>query len=408
MQYACVSSITANDGAAHRIMTCGGRMPRSAATGLSQRKDYSCQCRRARNTPSAARPPASTRARTTRIRLTTQAIPSPSAAHCTHQTPGEVIRLMTNRKARISGAVNRNFTERNVLCTVPPNTGIIDGRSSGIVVQAHSVPPIETTMPRLPSRPVIYEINTIAWLSGLSRRAGATVTPATVPQQEGDTIAALGVHAVWLMGVWERSPAGLAVALATLQLLSDFRSALPDVTLDDIAASAYCVRRYVPEGRFGGSAGLALARERLASRGVRLILDFVPNHLARDHPWVEAHPERFIQGTPADLAANPVGFFHAGAHVIACGRDPYFPPWSDVAQVNAFSPGLRMGSVDALSEIASQCDGVRCDMAMLLMSDVFATTWGARAGAAPEEDFWPTVIRGVRAHAPDFTFIAEA
>jgi hypothetical protein len=263
-------------------------------------------------------------------------------------------------------------------------------------------------MPSIPPRPVIYEINTIAWLSGLSRRAGAAVTLATVPDEEWDRIAALGLHAVWLMGVWERSPAGLAVALANPRLLRDFRSALPDVTLEDIAASAYCVRRYVPDGRFGGRAGLAVAREGLASRGVRLILDFVPNHLARDHPWVEAHPERFIQGTLADLAADPAGFFRAGTDVIACGRDPYFPPWSDVAQVNAFSPGLRTGSVDALSGIASQCDGVRCDMAMLLMTDVFARTWGPRAGVAPAEDFWPTVIRDVRAHAPDFTFIAEA
>jgi hypothetical protein len=94
--------------------------------------------------------------------------------------------------------------------------------------------------------------------------------------------------------------------------------------------------------------------------------------------------------------------------VIACGRDPYYPPWSDVAQVNAFAPGLRAATVDSLCEIASQCDGVRCDMAMLLMTDVFARTWGDRAGAPPAEDFWRAVIGTVRADAPGFTFIAEA
>ena len=263
-------------------------------------------------------------------------------------------------------------------------------------------------MPRLPSRPIIYEINTIAWLSGLSRRAGVPVTLATVPDAEWEAIAALGAHAVWLMGVWERSPAGLAVALAHAGLQQEFRRALPDLTPDDIAASPYCVRRYVADGRFGGFAGLAIARKQLASRGVGLVLDFVPNHLARDHPWVETHPERFIHGTPADLARDPDAFFQAGPHVIACGKDPYFPPWSDVAQVNAFSPGLRMGTVDALRDIASQCDGVRCDMAMLLMTDVFARTWGDRAGTAPGDDFWPGVISRVLAQAPHFTFIAEA
>ena len=263
-------------------------------------------------------------------------------------------------------------------------------------------------MPRLPPRPVIYEINTIAWLSGLSRRAGSSVTLGSVPDAEWDVLAGLGVDAVWLMGVWERSPAGLAVALANAGLREEFRRALPDVTLDDIAASPYCVRRYVADGRFGGRAGLALAREQLALRGIGLVLDFVPNHVARDHPWVVTNPERFIQGTPADLAADPDAFFRSGPHVIACGRDPYFPPWSDVAQVNAFSPGLRAGSVEALCDIASQCDGVRCDMAMLLMTDVFAGTWGNRAGIPPVEDFWPAVIGPVLAHAPHFTFVAEA
>jgi hypothetical protein len=263
-------------------------------------------------------------------------------------------------------------------------------------------------MPRLPPRPVVYEINTICWLAGLSRRAGAAVTLGSVPEADWDALAALGVDAVWLMGVWERSPAGLAVALANAGLRNEFRRALPDVTLDDIAASPYCVRRYVVDGRFGGRAGLAIAREQLGSRGVGLVLDFVPNHLARDHPWVETHPERFIHGTPADLATDPDGFFRAGPHVIACGRDPYFPPWSDVAQVNAFSPGLRTGSVAALCDIAAQCDGVRCDMAMLLMTDVFARTWADRAGIPPLQDFWASVIGPVLAHAPHFTFVAEA
>jgi hypothetical protein len=263
-------------------------------------------------------------------------------------------------------------------------------------------------MPLLPPRPIIYEINTIAWLSGLSRRAGTPLTLATVPGAEWDALTAPGIDAVWLMGVWERSPAGLAVALANAGLRDEFRRALPDVTLEDIAASPYCVRRYVADGRFGGRAGLAVARDQLRARGIGLVLDFVPNHLARDHPWVQTHPERFIHGTAADLASFPAGFFQAGPHVMACGRDPYFAPWSDVAQVNAFSPGLRTGSVEALRDIASQCDGVRCDMAMLLMTDVFARTWGERAGIAPADDFWPGVIFSVLAEAPHFTFIAEA
>jgi len=51
---------------------------------------------------------------------------------------------------------------------------------------------------------------------------------------------------------------------------------------------------------------------------------------------------------------------------------------------------------------------VRCDMAMLMMNDVFSRTWGARVGAPPAEDYWPTIIPAVRDAHPGFRFIAEA
>ena len=63
------------------------------------------------------------------------------------------------------------------------------------------------------AHPFVYEINTWAWLDELSRRAGATVELGGVPDAEWEALAALGFDAVWLMGVWERSPAGIAIAL---------------------------------------------------------------------------------------------------------------------------------------------------------------------------------------------------
>ena len=68
--------------------------------------------------------------------------------------------------------------------------------------------------------------------------------------------------------------------------------------------------------------------------------------------------------------------------MLANGRDPYFPAWPDVVQLNAFSPDLRGAVIDTLGSIADQCDGVRCDMAMLMMNDVFERTWGERGGDA--------------------------
>ena len=80
---------------------------------------------------------------------------------------------------------------------------------------------------------------------------------------------------MWLMGVWERSPAGLAVANA--------RVAAPTA---------------------------------LAARGARLILDYVPNHVAPDHAWVTSDPERFLQGDEHDIGADPSGWTAAARKVL--------------------------------------------------------------------------------------------
>ena len=138
-----------------------------------------------------------------------------------------------------------------------------------------------------------------------------------------------------------------------------------------------------PTRSFGGPAGLAAARAALAARGIRLLLDYVPNHVAPDHPWVTSRPELFIQGDEHDLEADPAGWVAAGGRVLAHGRDPYFPPWPDVVQLDASSPALRAATAETLAGIAGQCDGIRCDMAMLMINDVFARTWGGRAGPAP-------------------------
>ncbi|MDN5940849.1 MAG: hypothetical protein L0H94_03110 [Nitrospira sp.] len=91
--------------------------------------------------------------------------------------------------------------------------------------------------------PVIYEINTWVWLSELSRTYRKPVTLATVPNQEWDALAAHGFDSVWLMGVWERSPAGIATSMRNQGLLEDFRRALPDFSPEDNVGSPYCVRR---------------------------------------------------------------------------------------------------------------------------------------------------------------------
>lgn len=256
--------------------------------------------------------------------------------------------------------------------------------------------------------PTIYEINTWVWLSELGSKTGKSINLGMVPSSEWDAISSLGFDAVWLMGVWERSPAGIAIANQNANLLADFRRALPDFRPEDNVGSPYCVRQYVVDLHLGGPKGLAVARKELAKRGLHLVLDFVPNHVAPDHPWVTNHPEYFIQGTPNDHLTDPSSYSQVGGTICARGRDPYFPAWPDVLQLNAFQPELRQRVIDTLSDIADQCDGVRCDMSMLVINTIFERTWGSRAGQRPATEFWTDVIPAVNKKHPDFLFIAEA
>jgi hypothetical protein len=136
------------------------------------------------------------------------------------------------------------------------------------------------------------------------------------------------------------------------------------------------------------------------------MLDFVPNHMAPDHPWVEEHPEYFVAGTELDLAREPKNYVWArrkqGDVVMAYGRDPYFDGWPDTVQLDYANPATQAAMAGELLRIATQCDGVRCDMAMLALPEVFERTWSRQS--AP---FWSTVIPRVRERVPGFTFMAE-
>ena len=173
-----------------------------------------------------------------------------------------------------------------------------------------------------PANPVIYEVNTAVWLTSLSQAAGRRLTLAEVAAPDWEAVTPAGVDAVWLMGVWERSPAGLAVTRADDKQMASFVDAVPDLKPEDVIGSPYCVRRYVADPMFGGPDGLAAARAALAARGVRLLLDYVPNHVAMDHPWVTSTPGVFVHGDEHDIGTDPAAWVAAGGQVLAHGRDP--------------------------------------------------------------------------------------
>jgi hypothetical protein len=253
-----------------------------------------------------------------------------------------------------------------------------------------------------PRYPALFQVNTRVRLSELGATLGRRATLDDIPDAELDRLARDGFDLVWFLGVWQTGEAARRVSASNPEWLAEFRRALPDFRESDVSGSPFAVRDYHVHTDFGGDAALARLRERLRSRALRLILDFVPNHVAPDHRWVTEHPEFFIEGSEEKLAAEPQNYRRFGERVLAYGRDPYFFGWPDTLQLNYANPALQEALLGELRRIARQCDGVRCDMAMLVLPEVFQRTWGI--AAAP---FWPRATAAVRAQAPGFLFIAE-
>jgi hypothetical protein len=271
----------------------------------------------------------------------------------------------------------------------------------------NQIPP--TGRLKVRKHPHLMELNTLAWLGELSRNAGQRITLAQVPAVEWDRLKKLGFDLVWLMGIWKRSATGRAMFRTDPSHFPEYDRALPDWHLANVSGSPYSIQDYSPDPRLGDWDALDWARNQLRQRGMGLILDFVPNHTGPDHPWLQSHPEYYIQGSEKDFRRSPSSYLvlerDPAPWVIACGKDPYLPPWADTAQLNHFNPETREALADTLRSIARHADGLRCDMAMLAVNAVFAMTWGSQLAAfpAPPLEFWPGLI----ASQPNLVWIAE-
>jgi hypothetical protein len=257
-----------------------------------------------------------------------------------------------------------------------------------------------------PRYPLLYQINTRVWLTDLSRQRGRPTTLDDVPDAELDRLAEMGFDWIWLLSVWQTGPLARQVSRTNPPWRREFEETLPDLSDDDIPGSGFAITGYSVHENLGGDAALARLRERLKARGLRLMLDFVPNHMGLGHPWVEDHPEHFIQGSELDQSRAPQNYTWAqragGGLLLAHGRDPYFDGWPDTLQLNYANPDTQEAMIGELVSIAGKCDGVRCDMAMLVLPDVFERTWDKRAPL-----FWPRATQQVRQRHPGFCFMAE-
>jgi hypothetical protein len=257
-----------------------------------------------------------------------------------------------------------------------------------------------------PHYPSLLQVNTRVWLTELARGLGRQATLDDIPEGELERIAGQGFDWIWFLSVWQIGEAGRNVSRNNAEWRREFQDTLPDLCDDDIPGSGFAITDYRVSKLIGGDDALARLRERLRKYSLRLMLDFVPNHTGLDHPWVVDHPEFYIKGTGDDIARVPQNYVkvkgRGGDLILAHGRDPYFSGWPDTLQLNYGNPATQAAMMTELARIASQCDGVRCDMAMLVLPEVFERTWGIKS-----QPFWPEATRKARSVSSTFRFMAE-
>jgi len=268
----------------------------------------------------------------------------------------------------------------------------------------------------LSNQPIIFEVDTRPHLTAMAPALGREATLEDIPDDWLGYLASLGIQYIWFMGVWQLGLSGKAISQAHSEWQGEFRKALPDLQTEDITGSPYAIASYQVDVCLGGNSALAGLRQRMKKFGLKLCLDFVPNHTGIDHPWVHDHPDYYIHGTSEHLSKFPANYTsvlcHDGPHILAHGRDPYFPGWADTLQLNYFNQEVQSKMLETLLDISDQCDALRCDMSMLVIPEVFSSTWQENHlinNPRPvKNSFWPDATETIKKSHPGFLFIAEA
>ncbi len=293
---------------------------------------------------------------------------------------------------------------------------------------------------------VLVAKNCLVWLEQLSREHGRELAGlGDIPDEALAQLAERGFNGLWLIGLWERSPASRRIK----RLCGN----------PEAEASAYSVRGYRIARRLGGDEGLEKLRQRAERHGIRLAADMVPNHTALDSDWVVEHPERFIGQAdcpfPAytfegpDLSPDPRVTLQLEDHYfdrtdaavvfrrhelasgetrfLYHGNDGTSMPWNDTAQLDYLQPATREAVIEQIVAVAERFPVIRFDAAMTLTRHHFQRLWYPRpgeAGAIPSRaehalaseefdrrmpaEFWREVVDRLAAEAPDTLLLAEA
>lgn len=297
-------------------------------------------------------------------------------------------------------------------------------------------------MPRL----VLMAKTTFVWLDQLSKKYNRAIRRLDeIPDEELDILAQRGFTGLWLIGIWQRSPAS--------QRIKHLHGNI------DAVASAYSLNDYNIAPELGGEDGYRNLRDRAAARGLRLASDMVPNHMGMDSLWVIHHPEWFLQAdyppfpnysfNGPDLSSDArVGVFIEDGYwrktdaavvfkrldrwtgdvrYLYHGNDGTSMPWNDTAQLNFMKPEVREAVIQTIVHVARMFPIIRFDAAMILAKRHFQRLWfplPGTGGAIPSRanysmtkdqfdaqipvEFWREVVDRVQREAPDTLLLAEA
>lgn len=258
--------------------------------------------------------------------------------------------------------------------------------------------------------PRILEINTRVWINQFGKNKNLSAIPDDIINSWEKN----GFDLIWLMGIWKNNKEIVKEFCFEPELIAAYNDSLKDWKKDDVIGSPYSIDKYEINPALGNIDNLLQLKERLNKKGMKLILDFVSNHFSAKSSLIWSHKEIFLKADEFLFKNDPYTFYKSPANedeYLAHGRDPFFPPWKDTAQINIYSSEARNFMINVLLNLTEVCDGVRCDMAMLPLNNIFYNTWigvlKKYGFEKPKKEFWEEAILTVKKKRKDFIFIAE-
>ena len=308
--------------------------------------------------------------------------------------------------------------------------------------QKESFSPDRDWMPNL----VLIAKNIYVWMDQLSIKYSKSISRLDqIPEDEFQILSNQGFTGLWLIGVWERSPASKKIK----QMCGN----------PEAMASAYSIYNYNIASDLGGDKALYKLKEKSWQYGIRLTCDMVPNHMGIDSPWVAEHPDWFLSLNKKPFASysfngpdlssdNRVEIFledhyfnksdasvvfkrrdkkNGETKYIYHGNDGTSMPWNDTAQLNLLNPEVREAVIQQIISVAHKFPIIRFDAAMTLTKKHYQRLWFPEPGSGGDiptrsekgmtkkefddkmpGEFWREVVDRITKDVPDTLLLAEA